>query len=184
MRQTCLFGFVLLRFSLFAQVAWAEDGMWILVDTKKLQLEIKTGNKTLAVMENIAIGRNGAGLKQRRDDDVTPLGTFTIGWMNNNSPFYRFYGLTYPSAKNANEALLGGLLSKQAHTNIINAHKRNDIPPQHTTIGGQIGIHGLGNADKTIHKTMNWTHGCIALTNAQIDKLGQWISKGMTIKIK
>ena len=36
-------------------------------------------------MENISIGRNGAGFKQRRGDDVTPLGDYKIGWINEKS---------------------------------------------------------------------------------------------------
>ena len=135
-------------------------------------------------MQNIAIGRNGAGFKHRVGDDVTPLGTFKIGWINKKSPFYRFYGFDYPSAEIADEALLSGLLSKKSHTRIINAHKKDKVPPQNTTIGGQIGIHGLGNADPFIHKTMNWTHGCIAITNEQVDKLERWIKKGIKVKVK
>ena len=184
MRQKLLLGILLLGNALFLVPAWADDDVWILIDTKKLQLEVKQGNKTIAVMENVAIGRSGAGFKQRVGDDVTPIGTYKIGWINNKSPFYRFYGFDYPSVENADEALLSGLLSKKAHTAIIDAHEKDEIPPQNTAIGGRIGIHGLGNADEFIHKMMNWTHGCIALTNEQVDKLEQWIRKGMLVKVK
>lgn len=184
MRQIFLFGILLLCSMFFLAPASAEDEFWILIDTKLLQLEIKQGNKTISVMENVAIGRSGAGFKKRRGDDVTPIGTYKIGWINNKSPFYRFYGFDYPSVENANEALLSGLLSKKAHTAIIKAHEKDEVPPQNTAIGGRIGIHGLGNADEFIHKMMNWTHGCIALTNEQVDKLEQWIEKGMMVKVK
>jgi len=80
--------------------------------------------------------------------------------------------------------LLSGLLSKKAHTSIVNAHKKDKVPPQNTAIGGRIGIHGLGKGDESIHKMMNWTHGCIALSNDQIDKLKQWINKGTLVKVK
>ena len=184
MRQKLLFGFFLLNFTFLSLSVWADDEVWVLIDIKKMQLEVKKGNKTIAVMENIAIGRGGAGFKKRIGDDVTPLGTYRIGWVNKKSPFHRFYGFDYPSIANANEALLSGLLSKKAHTAIINAHEQDKVPPQNTAIGGRIGIHGLGNADEFIHKTMNWTHGCIALSNEQVDKLERWIGKGTLVKVK
>ena len=155
-----------------------------MIDTKKSVLEVKKGNNTLLVMNNIAIGRNGAGFKQRVGDDITPIGTYRIGWINNKSPFHQFYGFNYPSVENANEALLSGLLSKEKHTAIINAHKKQQTPPQNTTIGGNIGIHGLGSANESIHQMMNWTHGCIALTNEQVKVLGRWIKKGTRVEIK
>ena len=66
----------------------------------------------------------------------------------------------------------------------MTAHQLHQIPPQNTPLGGQIGIHGLGNADERIHKVFDWTHGCIALTNPQIDQLSQWIDTGTVVKIK
>ncbi len=184
MKPIALLVFLLSAQLLFLKDLRASEDIWIYIDIEKLQLEVKQGNKTLAVMENIAIGRSGAGFKQRIGDDITPIGTYKIAWINKKSPFYRFYGFNYPSENNANQALSAGLLSKQAYTSIITAHKKNEIPPQHTRIGGRIGIHGLGKANETIHKMMNWTHGCIALTNQQIDRLEPWISKNMLVKIK
>lgn len=184
MTRIQLLGFLALSYSFFSVPVCAEEGVWLLIDTKKLTLEVKKRNKTITVIKNIAIGRNGSGNKQSQGDDVTPLGTYKVGWVNNKSPFYRFYGFDYPSVENANDALLGGLLSKKAHTAIVTAHKKHRLPPQNTSIGGSIGIHGLGNADETIHKIMNWTHGCIAITNEQVDQLGRWIRKGTRVKVK
>ena len=187
MKQIIRLIFLLLSYTLFCNSVLADDGsdeVWLLVDTKKLQLEIKRGNKTVSVFENIAIGQQGAGFKHRIGDDITPVGSYKIGWINNKSHFHRFYGFTYPSVENAHEALLSGLLSKKSHTAIIKAHKNNQTPPQNTKIGGQIGIHGLGSADPYIHKTMNWTHGCVALTNEQVDRLAPWIKKGTRVEVK
>jgi len=184
MRRISLIGFLLLNYAFFSVPGWAGEKVWLLIDTEKQSLEVKKGNKTITIMKDIAIGRNGAGFKHHLGDDVTPVGTYKIGWINRKSPFRRFYGFDYPSVENADEALLSGLLSKEKHTAIIKAHKRNQIPPQNTTLGGRIGIHGLGTADRFIHKMMNWTHGCIALTNEQIDQLDRWITKGMKVKVK
>ncbi|NOR71242.1 MAG: L,D-transpeptidase family protein [Methylomarinum sp.] len=183
MNRTWLFGLLLLSYVLF-YVPVRADEVWLIIDTKKSTLEVKRGLDTLMTMNNIAIGRNGAGFKQHMGDDVTPIGTYRIGWVNKKSPFHRFYGFDYPSVENANEALLSGLLSKEKHTAIINAHKKQQVPPQDTKIGGNIGIHGLGSADKSIHQAINWTHGCIALTNEQVETLDRWIKKGTQVKIK
>jgi len=184
MRQSLLNIFLLLIITLHFASVQASDQVWLLVDTSKLTLEVKQENKTLVTMNNIAIGQKGAGFKKHTGDDVTPKGEYKIGWINNKSRFYKFYGFNYPSVENANEALLSGLLSKSAHTSIVKAHKKKKVPPQNTKIGGQIGIHGLGEADENIHKIMNWTHGCIALSNEQVDQLERWIKKGTVVKVK
>lgn len=160
------------------------EGVWLLVDTKKLHLKVKYKQQTLMVLNNISIGRNGAGHKLSAGDDITPLGTYRIGWINRNSRYYRFFGFTYPSRENAVQARKNNVLDRQTYLRIIHAHDRHVTPPQNTVLGGQIGIHGLGDADIRIHKSMNWTHGCIALTNEQIDRLSPWIAKGTLVKVK
>lgn len=162
----------------------AKEDVWLLVDTQALTLEIKKGNKTLEKMENIAIGRNGAGFKSHRGDDITPLGLYRIGWVNSQSSYHRFFGLAYPSVDNAYEAIQKGLIKPEVFDAIVGAHQQNKVPPQSTPLGGQVGIHGLGKGDEKVHKTMNWTHGCIALTNRQIDRLSRWLNEKAIVLIK
>lgn len=162
----------------------AADDIWLLVDTQALTLEVKKGDKTVEKMDNIAIGRNGAGFKAQRGDDITPLGLYRIGWVNQESAYYRFFGLSYPSAENAATALKQGIIDPATFASIVSAHNNNRVPPQNTRLGGQIGIHGLGKGNEKIHRTMNWTHGCIALTNRQIDRLSRWIKKEIIVEVK
>ena len=162
----------------------AGQDVWLLVDTEKLSMEIKRGDQTIAILENIAIGRNGAGEKIQRGDDITPVGNYRIGWINENSAFRKFYGLTYPSIEHADNALKSGKIDSETYESIARAHSYGQIPPQNTDLGGQIGIHGLGSGSLAIHKSMNWTHGCIALTNDQIDQLSQWVTKGTAVIVK
>jgi murein L,D-transpeptidase YafK len=176
--------FLLLCCSFFSSVVSAGDGVWLLVDTKALTIEVKKGQQTLETLSDIAIGRGGAGFKRHQGDNVTPFGSYRIGWVGVQSTFRRFFGLTYPSAEDAQIALEQGVINKAAYNSIITAHRSNQVPPQNTALGGRIGIHGLGRADEKIHKSTNWTHGCIALTNGQIDHLSQWIDKGVVVKIK
>nr|WP_082877691.1 MULTISPECIES: L,D-transpeptidase [Methylomonas] len=164
--------------------AFATDDVWLLVDTQKQNMEIRKGEKTVAVLENIAIGRNGAGEKSHRGDDVTPLGNYRIGWINDKSAFRKFFGLTYPNVEHADHALKQGKIDLDTYEAIARAHSYGQVPPQNTDLGGQIGIHGLGSGSLSIHRSMNWTHGCIALTNDQIDQLSQWVEKGTLVTVK
>jgi len=177
---------VLLIINLIVFNADANEGVWLLVDTQAqaMSLVVKRGQKTVDVFKNISIGRNGAGFKEQRGDDITPLGTYKISWINKNSPFHLFYGFNYPTRTNAKKALADGLISRKIYHSIEKAHLQRKIPPQHTPLGGMLGIHGLGNANKKIHENMNWTHGCIALTNKQINRLAKWIGRGTLVKVK
>jgi len=174
----------LLCCSLISFAAVADDDVWLLVDTTALKIEVKKGEKTLETINDIAIGQGGAGSKRHRGDNVTPFGSYRIGWVGEKSTFRKFFGLTYPSAEDAEKALGQGVINQGTYNSIVTAHRHHQVPPQNTPLGGRIGIHGLGRADEKIHKSMNWTHGCIALTNGQIDHLSQWIDKGTVVKIK
>lgn len=182
MRLTNLFITVFLL--CFSLSVFAFEDIWLLIDSKKLQLDVKLGDITLVSFANISVGRNGAGFKRKRGDDTTPLGKYKISWINRKSRYHRFYGFNYPSSKNAHQALKKGLINKKTYDSVINAHENNRVPPQNTPLGGMIGIHGLGKGDKEIHTTMNWTHGCIALTNQQINKLDTWIKKDTIVVVK
>ena len=176
--------YLLLCCSFFSLAVIADDDVWLLVDTKALTIEVKKGQQTLETINDIAIGQGGAGFKSHRGDNVTPFGSYRIGWVGEQSNFRKFFGLTYPSAEDAQKALEQGVINQVAYNSIITAHRAHQVPPQNTPLGGRIGIHGLGRADEKIHKSMNWTHGCIALTNGQIDHLSHWLDKGTVVKIK
>jgi murein L,D-transpeptidase YafK len=177
--------FLIVCFSFFSLAAQAtNDDIWLLVDTKAKKIEVKKGEQTLETLRSIAIGRGGAGFKSHRGDNITPHGSYRIGWVGEKSTFHRFLGLTYPSIDDAQHALKRGIIDDMTYDRIIDAHLNNEIPPQNTPLGGQIGIHGLGSADRRVHENFDWTHGCIALTNEQIDHLSQIVDTGTVVKIK
>lgn len=160
------------------------NGIWLLVDTKAHKIEVKQGEQTLETITGIAIGRRGAGLKHHRGDDITPYGNYRIGWVGEKSNFHKFFGLDYPSVQDAEIALKRGIITERNYYDIVTAHQLHLVPPQDTPLGGKIGIHGLGAGDATVHQLFDWTHGCIALTNQQIDHLSQWIDTGTMVKIR
>jgi murein L,D-transpeptidase YafK len=157
---------------------------WVLVDTKKDRLAIMQGNRPVEVFYHVAIGTAGAGVKQQRGDNITPVGVFRIGWINRNSRFKTFFGLDYPNLDYATRAYRAGLIDRLDYDSIRYALDMGLTPPQDTPLGGSIGIHGIGAGNPLLHATYNWTSGCIALDNQQIDRLAQWVDVGTTVEIR
>ena len=184
MRKKTLYRSLLLSFYLAPGLSLADPSVWLLIDTHTRNLEIKKGDTTLEVLDHVVIGRKGAGTKARRGDDITPLGNYRIGWINEKSLFRKFFGLTYPYREHAEIGLQRGLIDRNTYEAIVTAEYRGEIPPQNTGLGGQIGIHGLGSGSLSVHEVFDWTHGCIALRNDQIDRLSQYVEKGTLVTVK
>jgi murein L,D-transpeptidase YafK len=161
----------------------AED-VWLLVDTSRLTLTVKRGKDTVKEYENIAIGSNGPTLAKRVNDETTPLGDFRIARINPRSRFRVFMGFDYPTMEHAKRALADGRLGPEEYLEINNAWLAKQPPPQNTTLGGNLGIHGLGVGDRKIHGRFNWTEGCIAVTNEQIDELAHWVGVGTLVSVR
>ena len=157
---------------------------WLLVDTGKLTLTVMQDDRPRMTLHNIAIGRYGASLEKRRGDNKTPLGRFRITRIQRETNFHRFIGLDYPGVDRAQKGLREGVISQRELQSILGAHRRGKTPPQDTALGGHIGIHGLGQGDPVLHETLNWTRGCVALTDEQVDALLSWARIGMTVEIR
>ena len=184
MRRKKIFRKFCLSLSLVPLISMADPDVRVIIDTKTRNLEIVKGEETVEVLEHVVIGRKGAGTKEHRGDDITPLGNFRIGWINDRSSFRKFFGLTYPNLDHAEKALQNGRIGQETYEAIARAELNGQIPPQNTHLGGQIGIHGLGSGSMTVHEIFDWTHGCIALTNDQIDRLSQYVEKGTIVTVK
>jgi len=157
---------------------------WLLVDTKADTLTVMKGTRPLEVFHNIALGIRGAGIKYRRGDEITPVGKFRVGWVNPYSRFKLFFGLDYPNQEYADRAYQQGRIDAATHRRIVTALEKGKTPPQNTPLGGQIGIHGVGAGDPEVHEYFNWTAGCIALDNAQIERLSKWVRIGTQVEIR
>lgn len=179
------FSFLLASFLVSGTVC-AEGGedVWLLVETEPRVLKVMQGDQELDVFPRVAIGRRGADFEKARGDKKTPLGEYRIGWVNGQSKFHLFFGLTYPNVDNAKRAYREGMIGEETVRAIMRAELADGIPPQDTPLGGQIGIHGLGAADLEIHRAFDWTSGCIAMTNEEIDRLSRWIKKGALVVIR
>ena len=80
-------------------------------------------------------------------------------------------GLSYPNVEDAERGLRDGLISRAQHDAIVKAIKRKPTPPQNTTLGGDIYIHGNGASS-------DWTWGCVALENEDIRELFDAVAGG------
>ena len=166
-------------------LCWAStDNRWVLVDTHDRTLAVMNGEKVLKTFHGIALGRGGTSQERHRGDGKTPLGVFYIGWIKWNSPFHIFIGLDFPSWDYAERAYKHKLIDDKTYIAIQDALLRGETPPQDTPLGGHIGIHGIGSGDPLIHEAFNWTNGCIALTNEQIEQLASLVLLGTKVVIK
>lgn len=157
---------------------------WILIDTQARTLSVFSDNMLLDRFDNIALGRGGTAADKLRDDGTTPLGSFHIDRIKLNSPFLYFFGIDYPRPEHAKRALDAGRIGDKDYRRILAAFKKNKSPPQDTPLGGHLGIHGIGPGNKVIHDEFDWTQGCVALSNDQIERLLQWIYIGMRVEVR
>ena len=165
---------------------WAAMGAEVLVDvdSAKREMRVLRGDKVLAVFNPVSVGRWGITEEKRRGDGKTPLGDFRIAWVKSTGHFGPFIGLNYPSVARARKGLAAGEISQAEFDAIQEAHAEGRLPPQNTELGGFIGIHGLGRADPEIHRDLNWTKGCIAVTNAQMSQIMGLVGKGALVRIR
>jgi murein L,D-transpeptidase YafK len=125
-------------------------------------LQLKRAGRVLKTFP-IALGREPSGPKLQEGDGRTPEGVFTLDWRNPVSRFYRAIHISYPREGKSEHATRWG------------------VSP-----GGQIMLHGLPNgvtAERIGHPRRDWTDGCIALTNEEIDEIWARVEDGTTIII-
>jgi murein L,D-transpeptidase YafK len=112
----------------------------------------------------VALGKQPVGDKLRVGDNRTPEGIFHIDYKNPDSKYHMALHISYPDA---------------AHL-----AKSRSVGAQP---GGDIMIHGLPDAYKDLgakHRQYDWTEGCIAVTNVEIDEIWRAIPPGSPIVIK
>ncbi len=163
-----------------------DDPRWLLVDTQAQTLTVMQGRAELYRINNIAIGSNGTGAfgDKRTRDQKTPLGEFTITGIRSSNRFHLFLGIDYPTMDYADAAFADGRISPKEYEQLDRAWRQQQPPPQTTGLGGYFGIHGIGAGNPRVHQLFNWTNGCIALTNEQIEQLAELIGEGTLVSIR
>ena len=133
----------------------------ILVDKSERSLTLYSGGKAIARYNNIRFGDQPIGHKRFEGDERTPEGIYTIDRRNPNSIAHLSLGISYPNAADRAYAQAQGL-----------------------SPGGDIFIHGQMNGWGGVTLPYDWTDGCIALSDAEMDELWQLVPIGATITIQ
>jgi len=112
---------------------------------------------------HVAIGRNPKGPKTRQGDHKTPEGNYVLDRKNPRSGFHLAMHVSYPNELDRERAA------------------RDGVP-----LGSDIMVHGIKNGFGWVgrlHRLVDWTDGCIALTNAEMDQFAKLVPEGTPIEI-
>ena len=124
----------------------------------------------------VALGWAPEGDKQQEGDGKTPEGSYAVCSRNGNSRYHRSLGLSYPNADDAARGLEAGLIDQDSYQRILSALGASGWPPWNTALGGAIMIHGGGSGG-------DWTAGCIALDNENMDVIWRMCPVGTQVEI-
>lgn len=119
---------------------------------------------TQVLVYDVALGKNPVGAKTKRGDGRTPEGLYYLEGRNPESKYHLALRVSYPNA-----------------TDRARAARRGASP------GGDIMIHGLPKAFSSVgalHRQQDWTEGCIAVTNDEIEEIWRNVAPGARILIK
>ncbi|MBB3330573.1 hypothetical protein BDK63_001439 [Halomonas campaniensis] len=146
-----------------------EDGVvWLHISVKDRTLSVVRGERVIHEIPHFAIGINGAVDLRTRGSAMTPKGEFRVERINPNSQYATFIGINYPNPRVADQALSEGLITMEEAERIHRHYRQHRLSYPNTTLGGDIGIHGLGNRDPFLNRRVDWTEGCLAVENDQV----------------
>ncbi len=151
-----------LLFSLIASATLNKADKMVVIKSKRVMMLLKDGE--IIKTYRIALGKNSNGRKTQAGDQKTPEGNYIATSRNQHSKYYKAINISYPN-----------------ESDIQNAKRLGVLP------GNSIAIHGLPKELEDIdkfHRRLDWTDGCIAVTNHEIDEIWQLVSDGTPIEIK
>jgi hypothetical protein len=151
--------------------AWSAPRRCLVVDKARQELTVfKDGRKVAAYP--VSFGVDPVSDKRRSHDYATPEGLYFISYKKSPSQYHRTLGLSYPSPADAEKALAGGVISGAEYAKILAAARRSRPGPCGTGLGCAIAIHGGGVFRQFgTHLERDWTEGCVALDNGDMDRL-------------
>jgi murein L,D-transpeptidase YafK len=130
---------------------------------KERTLQLLSHKKVIKTYK-VALGGDPIGAKTRQGDHKTPEGAYILDFRNAHSQFYKSIHISYPSERDRAAA------------------RRSAVSP-----GGDVFIHGLPNGYGSIgaaHRLKDWTDGCIAVTDEEIDEIWRLVPDGTPIEIR
>lgn len=157
-------------FSAFVWANWPPDSLpasvavdRVVIEKGKRELSLYHGTDRIRTYR-VSLGRNPVGPKAREGDRRTPEGRYTVDSRKADSAFHRALHISYPSRQDTARAAAAG------------------VSP-----GGDIMIHGIRNDLGWIgrlHRLVDWTSGCIAVTDPEIEQLWRAVPNGTPIEIR
>lgn len=169
MRNKVIAGVALVVIAIVISILYPEDKLppnvvidHLVVKKADRKLEAYSGGVLLKTYR-VALGREPVGRKQYEGDHKTPEGNYTIFAKNPNSAYHKNLGISYPDSKD-----------------IEAAYKAGKMP------GGDVKIHGYNNNRPNpgrLHRWVDWTNGCVAVTNEEIDELYEHTPVGTPITL-
>jgi len=148
---------------LFLSTVTMADVDLVTVDKSERIMSLYDGSELIAQYA-IALGANPKGHKAMEGDERTPEGRYILDYIKNDSSFYRAMHINYPSSEDTRKASEAGV-----------------------SAGGFIMVHGQKNFLgwlSVFTQKFNWTNGCIALKNSEIDEFLELVPVGTQIIIQ
>jgi len=166
-------GLVLLVLAIGALAVWSSwptpalppDAKADLVVVRKAarRLELYSGGALLTSYP-VSLGRHPIGPKRQEGDGRTPEGEYRLDYRNAHSSFHRALHISYPGAAD------------------ISAARSRDVNP-----GGLVMVHGMRNGLGwlgRLHLAVNWTDGCVAVTDREMDQIWLAVPDGTKIVLE
>jgi murein L,D-transpeptidase YafK len=158
-------------------------------------IQIGKAEHNLRIVENgiiihsysCALGKGSGGRKEKIGDNRTPEGEYRILAIRKPSGFHLFLLLSYPNLADIENGYHKGLLGDSLYKAMKADAEQGKLPNQSTALGGNVGIHGIKNGLGWLgglQGTIDWTQGCIAVTNEEIDEISREIKVGTKVSIK
>ena len=135
----------------------------IVVEKSQHSLTLTANGKVLKTYR-VSLGTGRGEAKQREGDHETPEGFYVIDSKNTHSRFHRALHISYPNAQDRQRAEEAG------------------VAP-----GGQIMIHGIQNGLGwlgSLHHRIDWTDGCIAVTDPEVEEIWNLVPIGTPVDIR
>jgi murein L,D-transpeptidase YafK len=133
----------------------------LVIDTSSHRLTLYAHGRVIRTY-SVALGR-ARGAKEFEGDHKTPVGHYTVDGKNPHSTFHMALHLSYPSAADWRRAAA-------AHKSPGNNVEIHGLPPAFSYVGG-------------LHRALDWTDGCIAVTNSEIEEISRLTPIGAPVDI-
>lgn len=136
------------------------------------RIEVRKAERTMTLLRDgkplktykVALSTVPVGPKEREGDHRVPEGLYVVDAKNPNSQFHLALHISYPNPADRERA------------------RKLGVRP-----GGNIEIHGLGNKFAwvgSLHRQVDWTDGCVAVSNSEIEEIWPLVSVGTSVEIR